>query len=198
MGKRLYGLIATAMLTLTGCGPVYKVVHDYEPPQTPQGMQCVRDCEQDRQNCRYDCERSYNYCMEDARGQAEQSYADAKDRYIEELQRYNDDLEDMYREQRHAPGKIRDLREERAFYAEKCRAGKDKACDKKKYIDRQIDELANPTHPTEPSEPSYEDELARYQGQCSNECGCDDHFNNCYAGCGGRVTSRKVCVDNCE
>lgn len=49
MGKRLF--FPLLGLLLAGCGPIYHTVYDYTPPASRDGMACVMQCENTRNQC---------------------------------------------------------------------------------------------------------------------------------------------------
>ncbi len=83
-----------------------------------------------------------------------------------------------------------------------CRREQDRKADRdyKKAMDDYIVALklraAEPTIYAEPKEPQRKQP---YYYMCRADTSqCQPNFNQCYAACGGKVTSRQVCVSNCD
>ncbi len=45
-------LVLLFVVLLAGCGPVYRTEYSYQPPQDPQGRNCLMQCENMRMQCR--------------------------------------------------------------------------------------------------------------------------------------------------
>ena len=59
------GLI-TAILALSGCGPIYQSHYNYTPPNDWRGRTCVNQCLADRSNCRAQCATRNQACKTNA------------------------------------------------------------------------------------------------------------------------------------
>jgi len=197
--RTLFGVIST--LLLTACAsPVYKVVYDYIPPPSSNGAACAMDCQAAQQSCQRPCDEGYNDCMARSHEEARRTHQDDKERYTRDLERYNDDLERYYSDLSGFQEHERDLQDDQDRYDRKCHSEpKDKhACKRLDDVTDELRRMREPTKPTKPQEPNYSETLKEQQGVCSRECGCEVQYNGCYTACGGRVQSRKVCVENCD
>lgn len=78
---RLSGLALVAMvLMLTGCGPTYKTLYDYQPPASAEGRTCISQCQVSRNYCRTTCVATQDACQARERLEAHQAY----ERYAEQ------------------------------------------------------------------------------------------------------------------
>lgn len=55
--NRFFWLFLGVLVLLAGCGPVSSQrYYTFEPPTSPQGQQCVAQCQQSRQLCQQACQ----------------------------------------------------------------------------------------------------------------------------------------------
>lgn len=69
------------ILFLTGCGPIYDTRYHYTPPQDPQGMNCIFQCDNMKMQCEQLEMMRYENCMN--RAKLEQ------DRCLDNIRRQN-------------------------------------------------------------------------------------------------------------
>ena len=62
----LLGLV----LLLGGCGPRYVIKNQYIPPTASQAQSCLNHCTLLRQCCQNQCQKDYQYCLDEAYGKA--------------------------------------------------------------------------------------------------------------------------------
>jgi hypothetical protein len=73
-------VVVSGLLSLTGCGPVYKTTYSYIPPKRAAGKVCVNQCQQNQLMCERLCQSERNACMQRARHDARPAYR----RYVRE------------------------------------------------------------------------------------------------------------------
>lgn len=65
-----------ALVTLLGCGPVYKTHYDYTMPASAEGRLCVSQCQQTQKYCNDNCRLKQERCEADARVRGDREYDD--------------------------------------------------------------------------------------------------------------------------
>jgi hypothetical protein len=60
--QKLSILIIFACLSV-GCSPVYNTEYSFTPPTTPDGHQCVRNCNRAKASCQQNIENRLNSCQ---------------------------------------------------------------------------------------------------------------------------------------
>ena len=195
-------------LAVAGCAPVYEVRDEFIPPLDPSALQCTYDCQQIEASCHEACERTYARCAEQAAAQARESLPAALEVYAARLESYD-------RHQRLYDREYRDYREEKRELEvsldaaeRRCRKGDRAACADKKRLKKAKSDLWTDYHgpdgplseiPERPVQPTQAQEAARIRSErCHDDCACMDRFKVCYIGCGGRVASRRYCLENCD
>jgi hypothetical protein len=195
-------------LALAGCAPVYEVRDEFIPPLDPSAVQCTYNCEQIEASCHQDCDRAYARCAEQAQAQAREILPAALEVYAARLEAYD-------HQQRLYDREYRDYREEKRQLdvsldaaEHRCRKGERGACAEKKRLKKAKSDLWTDYYgpdgplseiPEQPARPTQAQEAARIHSErCHNDCGCMDRFKICYIGCGGRVETRRYCLENCE
>ena len=58
------------LLLFTGCGPRYVIKNQYIPPIAGVSKGCLDNCASIRNACQDQCQRRYQYCLDDAYGKA--------------------------------------------------------------------------------------------------------------------------------
>jgi hypothetical protein len=193
-------LIGVISLFVVGCTPKYKVVHEYVTPYTSMGKMCANRCYIDRKNCEVNCGQKYDICAIDAQRVGEQNYNIALIEYhrlmhIWEVEKVQYDLKyDRYQSDKDM------YEDEYKHYKELCKKDKNDhySCKKRKFYKDKLRYLDYPTYPTKPYQPSLAKEVKNAKNSlCTKECGCMDRFHSCFSSCGGKVISKKVCIENC-
>lgn len=131
---------------------------------------------------------------------AQQTLANSRERYTTELQLHNERLKSYYSQANLYEEKKQGLKEQLDYYARLCRkdAGDSFACHRAKAASSELRRLKPPAKPEAPTEPDLASEEQRHQRHCSRICNCEAQYRTCYGACGGEVTTRRVCVSNCE
>ncbi len=194
-------LFCSLIFSLSSCGPVYKIGYDYHPPQTTSGLQCIRGCQSQLNQCNSRCSARFNQCSIKAENQAKRNLPRLLIAYPQQLKlwqnsrdQYLSDL-DWY-EFRHDMAQSR-----RDFYLENCyRNSKKKSeCGSRfSYHHNFLSDDKPSFNIPRPVKPTLVSEAAKIRKlSCSKDCGCKSNYRLCYTSCGGVVSSKKICVKNC-
>lgn len=194
-------LLFIIMLFFIGCGPKYVINKEYVAPQGDGSAACITVCEQEKVDCEFRCNSSYETCMNRAGSRANiryqkalNSYENAYATYKHELRRYSK-RRDLYEYKRRATEK------DYYFFQKQCKKQKDRyACKREKETFHSLKQLKHMLlpKPLAPRAPVFNRVLQQEQRQCRNQCGCLIQFDSCYSRCGGKVLFHKECVDGCE
>lgn len=197
---RWLGLIGT-FIFLVGCGPRYVIKNQYIPPAASGASACLNNCSYMRQSCQDQCQRSYQYCLDDAYMKAKAIEIDEQRAYDFAYSRYVMDMS-HYRMRLHAwEREYNDYNRDLSHYQSQCERDKDAyACKQRDELRNRMNRLkrSRPSKPWMPVRPSFEQILVNQQSFCTTDCGCDQTYDNCFVGCGGQVIPHKICVDNCD
>ncbi len=183
-----------------GCSPRYIIKNEYiATANTSQA--CIDNCAFVRQGCQDRCQQNYQYCLNDAYNKARAVEAEEQRSYDIAYSRYRMDMMqyDMafHRWQRDYDHYSRDL----SYFQHKCESGKDGyACQRQDELRRILGHIRRerPSEPWVPVRPTFEQILVNQQSFCTTNCGCEQGYDNCFAGCGGVVIPHKICVENCD
>jgi len=190
--------VLVVSLLLNGCGPQYKIVEDYYPPQSSQGKQCIQSCQTSKNSCQNSCDRKYNYCLRKAQDIAEQELPDLLNQYVHNYDGYIYAYERYQYEYRIYSNEVHRVNDHLNQTKVLCDQGSNDACHLKKELKHRIKSLYAPAKPQKPIRPTLNTVTADHQRSCSKSCGCSDNFKGCYISCGGQINSRKICIDNCD
>lgn len=64
---RLFLLCLGLLLFVSGCGPRYKTQYTYQPPASPEGKNCMLQCDNIKQQCRTNEDYRYRACESENR-----------------------------------------------------------------------------------------------------------------------------------
>jgi hypothetical protein len=67
-------IMSLFIVTVTGCGPVYKTTFNYTPPKSDTGKMCAAQCIQARTTCQTMCEMQKQNCITQAKIDADRDY----------------------------------------------------------------------------------------------------------------------------
>ena len=116
--------------------------------------------------------------------------------YEAEMNRYDGEVDSWDRKH---------IRVEQQFntYRELCDHKKDRntyECRRAREADNELTSLEaiEPILPNRPDKPILSKEIKRAQKSCSNKCGCQKEYDNCFVSCGGTLDYKKFCVENCK
>ncbi len=187
-----YIVLIIGMLLFTACSPKYKIVKEYHPPKTtattPQTSICLGTCQTKRQACKSSCKSAFNTCKIKADQIAKERYTKQMQYYTQALERYVNDVNiqmqfsafDYYSDSFYLP------------YARGPFYGHANSL-------FWYDPMPIYSYGPRPQRPSLKQEIRKAQAEfCDLDCGCTQQFDDCYIGCGGEVTSKKVCIENCS
>ena len=204
LSKYTISMVVLSVFFLNACSsPQYKIVYEYSKLSDKEGLSCLNSCYVDEKNCKSQCEQHYQQCATNARDDAEESYLDKQKAYEVDLREYDYELEHFYSIQYRYRDRKENLDKRLKIYSKICNNSKDKdahelACSEVRQINRKLDHLKKPVKPRKPNAPVLKNEISQFQSLCSKSCDCESSYRNCYTSCGGTVTTRRVCVNNCD
>ncbi len=183
---------------MLSCGPKYKIVKTYIPPKDEA---CLKGCKRRLAECKNKCFENYRKCLKESADRAKKIY----EVLYEDYKRSLEDYYFQYREYLFALERFRSieysLREDYKFYSRICSKYKDReACRRRDYLKRFLRNLPyeRPVKPVRPVKPDYRRILAKESKACNCDCRCTQEYNVCFQSCGGRIETKKICVENCD
>lgn len=188
-------------LLFAGCGPRYVIKNEYIPPASSRSQPCLNNCSLIRQGCQDQCQRNYQYCLDDAYGKAKAVEMDEQRAYEMAYSRYQMDVMRFEMDLRHWQRDYYDYSRDLSHFQRQCEQNKDpNACKRRDELRRYMNRLNHdrPREPWVPTRPTFEQILVNQQSFCTTNCGCDQHYDTCFVGCGGQVIVHKICVENCD
>jgi len=209
--------LVTFVMLLTACSPRYIVKTHYSKPLNKEGNNCIQRCEHIRDHCQQNCNHQYNRCQINAKQEAKENFVhvmreydlDMRD-YYHEMDRYHyefdrweynrDRLQDDYRDAQRDCARIKSSNYKKDHSKSDLK--------KRNYLCKKSDELdkklyhhthsLRPTEPIRPDKPTLSEEIAKFQEQCTRQCGCTKSYDRCFVSCGGKLYYEKICVENCQ
>lgn len=191
-----YFIYLILLIGLVGCGPKYKIYKEYVSPKGSNDSVCLSQCQQKKSRCDFECKARYDVCLGNARNAADRIYAQEKVRYNEDYRRYERDLA-RYNEDKRLK---KSLKKDRDYFLADCKKGTSYACERYHNSQNALDKLNSKytPYPLSPNRPRIADILENEQNKCDSKCDCEQNFDICFGGCGGKVITHKVCIENCE
>ena len=187
-------LLLFSLLFLSACSPKYKIVKEYHPPvaaQSSDAQVCLGLCDSKRTACKSDCEAVFSSCQVKAHRIANQRYAKKMQQYTGQLENYVDAVQrDRFEMQFYSMGYYG-----YPFYRPGFAYGPYGG-----YANRLFwyDPIPVYNYTRQPRKPSLAQEKLKAEAEfCNLDCGCTQKFDDCYIGCGGKVLSKKLCIENC-
>jgi len=194
------GLIA---IFLIACSPKYVIKTLYTQPTTNQGKVSVQECNVKRETCQINCNQKRDRCLTKAKEGAKNNFSSLMDEYAHimrgyeaEMNRYDGEIDSWDRKH---------LRMKQQFktYRELCDKKKDRnpyECRRARETDNELSSLEaiEPTAPPLPNKPLLSEEIKIAQKSCSNKCGCQKEYDNCFVSYGGTLNYKKFCIENCK
>jgi len=198
-----YIFLGLITIFLIACSPKYVIKTLYTQPITNQGKVCVQECNVKRETCQIHCNQKRDRCLAKAKEDAKRNFSSIMNEYEHsmrgyeaEVNRYKGEIDSWDR---------RYIRVEQQFktYRELCDKKKDRnayECRRAREADDELSSLETfePTPPTRPNKPLLSEEIKRVQKSCSNKCGCQKEYDNCFVSCGGTLEYKKFCIENCK
>jgi len=194
-------VIIFVFVLISACSPKYKIVHDYSAPNTESGLQCInQQCQAENTQCQKSCSNKFDSCLVDEEEKAKNDFNKILDQYYLTLESYQNKLEVFYYNEKLYHENIRLYKDNKQRALEECAIKKvaKKHCSKYQRAVKSYHLNLRPNRPAKPYKPTLRRTTIEYQKVCKNSCQCNDHFNQCYVSCGGKVHTRKICIDNCE
>ncbi len=198
------GVVLIVFAVLSGCGPQYKIITNYQPPSSASGMACVQQAQNRRQQCndncnyryqqcRNSCQWQYENCRANIAQQAQAEYDRRRHRYHRDYRRYESELPAYEYQQR----LLRYLRQQEQQCLDHCNAnhhppvpfepgpassgGKFDRGESPRQCRRScknhFDSLRpQPLYskPEPPEEPNYQQILDSFDSDCAAACGCSE------------------------
>lgn len=194
-------VISFSILFLVGCAPTYKVQKHYIFPNDNASKKCLDNCRIKKDICKRDCETNYKKCLDSAYEKAQDIYSLSDMEYQRKYNEYRNDFNRYYISlsvwQRSYDQSYKDF----IYFSKQCKKFKQKyACKRKIELDYTLRRLleTKPKEPTKPTRSSFEEILSKQQLYCKNNCECDDEYDICFNGCGGKIVVEKICIENCK
>ncbi|MEE9444803.1 MAG: hypothetical protein V3V19_03970 [Cocleimonas sp.] len=198
----LQSLFLLMLLPLLSTCSSYKIVYDYTPPKTKQGLSCIQNSQSQLNQCNNRCYYKYQSCLKKSQNEAQRALPHLLREYPSQLEVWLNAKEQHQRDLNWYELRMDLLEARRENYLNSCQKKgkkKSKCLNSHGYtsigmhFDRPSFTMPRPVKPTVSSI------TARYRKEsCSQDCGCQPNYRQSYASCGGVVKSRKVCIKNCN
>ncbi len=181
-----YLLLSVVLLVFTACSPKYRTTYSYVAPPSPQAQHCIKTCQEKLDTCQKVCKANFEICKQKAEKIAKENYEKKLQQYYRDLENYTNQIQQYELE--------RDL----FFYDGFC-------CPRRYGFYRPFGGRLFWGPPPgyyytlkKPVKPNLQQEILNAQMKhCRIDCGCHDSYDKCYEGCGGKVITKKVCIQNC-
>lgn len=195
-------MLAITSLFITACAPVYDIKTVYTAPIATEGKECIQRCYREKENCKVKCNDKHHACLKKTKVIATKKYHHSMIKYEDLFSKFNVKTE-VYNKKINVWNKIANrLKRESSHYSKECKKGKEKSLSCRKYEEKKSElreqEQLKPVKPKEPNKPNLEQSILDAQSSCSLHCACEEPYNSCYSVCGGKITYKKFCVENCK
>ena len=199
--KHLFiGLIT---LFFVACSPKYVLKTIYTQPTTQQGIANLQQCNLKRENCQSNCNKRQNNCLIEAKHFAQTSFNSNMHEYHQLMRQYRSNVERY--EHRQSSWDKEHLRIQQQFqtYSSLCNTQKNKKsyeCRRSFDLNKDLtaQDSTKPKAPSRPDKPTLSREIRDAQRSCSNSCGCQNEYDNCFVSSGGTLDYKKFCIENCK
>ena len=192
---------------LSACGPVMRSVTDYDPPATEAGLQCVSRANESLDICKSENAIAFQQCSDQAAVDADKAYIAARDIYAENLEIYiyaQERYELKYQKYEHnqqlliSKGELDYIRCSKDVNM--LELDKHPSC--KPFLDearKRADDVREPRRPAKPYAPNRVTIFNALRAECHvTQKNCAQIFDQSYRYCGGTISTRQVCVKNCD
>lgn len=195
------------LLLFTACSPKYMVKTHYTHPTGPNAKSCLENCETKRSTCQTQCNKQYDQCLINAEINAKDHFGLVMDEYDRELEDYYYQMDQYTLQLRQWESKEHRLQLRQDRYNQRCskdqknKKGEEPfSCKQAKEIKNQLRSMFHdkPYEPSQPFKPTLDNEIRKFQDNCSRECQCTDSYDSCFVSCGGKLSYEKICVENCD
>ncbi len=191
-------ILILSILLISACAPRYKIIHDYIPPASNSGLNCLKHkCHKQNLHCQKQCQIQQLNCQIIQEQNAKRDYSQMLMVYYSELELFETRLDMFYRDQEHYRHKKKRLEHKKKHAFEQCKIEKNN-CSEYKYFKKKLKKLNKPYKPNKPYIKTLQQTITEYQQSCADDCQCNEYFNQCYVSCGGYVNTRKICIDYCD
>ncbi len=180
-----YILLTAALLFLTACAPRYRTTYQYLEPKNPEAATCVHRCKEALSTCREVCRANFEICNKKAEKIGKANYDKKLQRYYRELEAYANRVQ-MY-----------NLKRDLFYYNDFYYGGR------YGFYGPFGGRLLWGPPPVvytipKPVKPSLQQENLKAQMKhCRIDCGCLQSYDRCFEGCGGKIETKKICIQNC-
>jgi len=193
-------LTVTLLILTAGCGgPEFSVSYRFVPP--PKGGECLRECDRRYSECRLNCRKERERCLEKVREKAQEIYAKELEAYNRALAAYQKAYDAYQRELLEWNRNYRELYRDYLYFKRRCKKTKDYfACRRRDDLEEALETLSNtkPRPPKKPVKPSLSGIIRELSLSCPSDCGCKEEYNACFTSCGGKIIPERICVKNCK
>jgi hypothetical protein len=195
-------LVLILVLPLLSTCSSYKIAYDFTPPKTKQGLVCIQQSQSQLNQCNNSCYYQYQRCLKTSQNQAQKDLPNLLKEYPLQLESWLNQRE-QYRRDLDFYELRMDLAEaRRETYLGHCmkQGTKKSKCTSRHGYTSLMPSISRPYfNKSRPVKPTLSSVTTHTRAQnCSQNCGCQTNFRQSYAGCGGAVRSKKVCVKNCN
>ncbi len=184
-------LVTFVIIFFTACSAKYKVVKEYTPPQDSEANKiCVSLCQTKETDCQSKCKREFNSCKIEANKVAQKNYEDELKLYTARLEAYVENMSNAQISYMYDPFFYDPYYYDNPlfFRGDPYRYG---------IYPRAMFYQSAPMLP-KPKKPSLEKEQLKAQMKlCHIDCGCKKSYDSCFRGCGGIISHKKICIENC-
>ncbi len=185
-------LLIFLLIFFTACSAKYKVVKEYTPPQTEGEADkiCISLCQTKQTACQTKCRSEFETCKIEADKIAEKNYEDAVKLYTTQLEAYVNNMSNINISYMYDP-----------FFYDPYYNHESIFLSGYPYhygpYPKTIFHQSAPMQ-RKPRKPSLEREKLKSQMKlCNIDCGCKNSYDGCFRGCGGIISHKKICIENC-
>ena len=198
MLKYLKGLIMKhltiifILLFFTACTAKYKVVKEYIPPKESEESQiCISLCQTKKTACQDKCKAEFEVCKIKADRVAQENYENEMKFYTAKLENYVNNMSNINISYMYDPFFYDPFYDHHSIFW----GGYPYYYDP--YYPRAMFYNYAPIR-SKPKKPSLEREKLKAQMKlCNIDCGCRNEYDGCFRGCGGIISHKKICIENC-
>ncbi len=184
-------LLAFFLILFSGCSAKYKVVKEYNLPQDSENSKiCIGLCQTKKIDCQTKCKSEFDICKIEANKVAQKNYEDEVKLYTAKLESYVNDMSSINVNYIYDP-----------FFYDPYYYNQSIFLSGYPYYyapyPRAIFHQSAPMR-AKPRKPSLEREQLKAQMKlCNIDCGCNNNYDDCFRGCGGVISHKKICIENC-
>ena len=185
---RVFALLLGVVL-LAGCAqsPVYDTYTRFTPPAGVDGKQCLQQCHEQLETCRKECAQAYQICAKEVEPEVQAAFRQALDDYEHQRKLYEQQRVDYERDRLFDRGMRGGV-----YYGPGMYAGPFYTSGF--WLTDSIP-IRAPIAPKAPSEAQIRTQVT--EQHCSQNCGCQSAYEQCFIDCGGEIERFPVCIAHC-